>query len=92
MNMYSEIMLLEHTWAIKLKEAILNVGRVALVQTMPSPLALAEMGIEIASAVEAAKRLELTQPIVSVSRVKSVEYTSSFHLGGDNRYYRGFSS
>lgn len=58
MNMYPEIILFEHTWAIKLKEAILNVGGIALVQGMPSPLALVEMGAEIAAVVEAVERIE----------------------------------
>ncbi len=56
--MYREIMLFEHTWATKLKEAILNSGVIDLVRGMPSPLAPVEIGVEVAAAVEVAERLD----------------------------------
>jgi hypothetical protein len=58
MDIYSEIMLFKHTWAITLKEAILNAGGIALVQGKLSPLAFVETVAEIAAKVETAERIE----------------------------------
>ena len=48
MHIYSKIMTFKHKWASKLMEAILNAGDIALVQRILSPLALVEMGAEMA--------------------------------------------
>lgn len=52
------IMLFEHTWAINLREAILNAGGVPLVQGVLDPLTLVGLGAELATAVESAKQAE----------------------------------
>ena len=56
--MYHEIMLFGHTWATKLKEAILNSGVIELVQGMPSPPVPVEIDTEVAAAMEVAERLD----------------------------------
>lgn len=50
--------LFEHTWAIKLKEALLDVGAIPIMQGILNPMALVELGAEAAALEKAAKRLE----------------------------------
>lgn len=52
------LMLFEHTWAINLRNAILDAGGIPIAQGLMNPLALVQMGAEIAAAVEAAERAE----------------------------------
>ncbi len=52
------IMLFEHTWAINLRSAIIDAGGLPIAQGLMNPLALVQMGAQIATAVEAAERLE----------------------------------
>jgi uncharacterized membrane protein len=52
------IMLFEHTWAINLRDAILDAGGVPIAQGILDPLALVAFGNELAAAVEAAEQLE----------------------------------
>lgn len=52
------IMLFEHTWAINLRSAIFDAGGLPIAQGLMNPLALVQMGAQIATAVEAAERLE----------------------------------
>lgn len=52
------IMLFEHTWAINLRDAILDAGGLPIAQGLINPLALVQMGAQIATAVEAAERAE----------------------------------
>jgi uncharacterized membrane protein len=52
------MLLFEHTWAINLRNAILDAGGLTIAQGLMSPLALVQFGAEIAAAVETAKRLE----------------------------------
>jgi uncharacterized membrane protein len=52
------MMLFEHTWAINLRNAMLDAGGVPIAQGLMNPLALVGLGAEIAAAVEAAERLE----------------------------------
>lgn len=49
------IMLFEHLWAIKLKEALLDVGAIPLAQGIITPESLMMVGAELAAAVEAAE-------------------------------------
>ena len=53
------MMLFEHTWAINLRNAILDAGGLTIAQGLMNPLALVQFGAEIAAAVETAERLEL---------------------------------
>ncbi len=53
------MMLFEHTWAINLRNAMLDAGGLPIAQGLMNPLALVQMGAELAAAVEAAERLEL---------------------------------
>jgi len=52
------MLLFEHTWAINLRNAMLDAGGVPIAQGLMNPLALVGLGAEIAAAVEAAERLE----------------------------------
>ncbi len=52
------IMLFEHTWAINLRDAILDAGGVPIAQGMLDPVTLVELGAELAAAVEVAEQLE----------------------------------
>ena len=83
MHIKSKIMTFKHTWASKLKEAILNAGSIALVQEMLSPPTLVEMGAEMAAVVEVADWLEPAQPIVSLKGTGAVNLWSPFRLGQD---------
>lgn len=51
------IMLFEHTWATRLRDAILNAGGVPLAQSVVSPAALIRVGAELAAAAEKAERV-----------------------------------
>ena len=83
MHIYSKIMTFKHKWASKLKEAILNAGGLALTQGILSPLALVEMGAEMAAVVETAERIEPARPFVSVKGTSDVNLRSPFRLGQD---------
>jgi uncharacterized membrane protein len=52
------MLLFEHTWAINLRDAMLDAGGLTIAQGLINPLALVQMGAELAAAVETAKRLE----------------------------------
>jgi hypothetical protein len=52
------LMLFEHTWAINLRNAMLDAGGLPIAQGLMNPLALVQFGAELAAAVETAKRLE----------------------------------
>jgi uncharacterized membrane protein len=53
------LILFEHTWAIRLKEALLDAGAIPIMQGILDPVALVELGAEAAAVEEAAKRLEM---------------------------------
>ncbi len=57
------IALFEHTWAIRLKEYIIDSGGVLVAQGLIHPSALVEVGAELAAAVEAEELLELEEGI-----------------------------
>lgn len=52
------IMLFEHTWAINLRNAVLDAGGLTLAQGILNPLTLVAFGNQLAAAVESAERLE----------------------------------
>jgi uncharacterized membrane protein len=52
------LVLFEHTWALRLKEYVVNSGGVLIAQGLLHPTALVEVGAELAAAVEAEKLLE----------------------------------
>ncbi|KAF1078529.1 DUF1269 domain-containing protein [Methanogenium sp. MK-MG] len=54
-NSAAGIMLFEHLWAIKLKEAFIDAGAIPIAQGIVTPESLMMVGAELAAAVEAAK-------------------------------------
>ncbi|GAB7014688.1 DUF1269 domain-containing protein [Methanogenium cariaci] len=54
-NSAAAIMLFEHLWAIKLKEALIDAGAIPIGQGIVTPESLMMVGAELAAAVEAAK-------------------------------------
>ncbi len=52
------LVLFEHTWALRLKEYVVNAGGVLIAQGLLHPSALVEVGAELAAAVEAEELLE----------------------------------
>jgi hypothetical protein len=78
MHIKSKIMTFKHTWASKLKEAIQNIGLIALVQRIMSPLALLDMGAEMAAVVETAERPEPARPFVYFKGTGAVNLRSPF--------------
>jgi uncharacterized membrane protein len=57
-NSAAAVMLIEHTWAIGLKEALRDAGGFVLAQGMVTPEALLIAGADLAAAVEAANKEE----------------------------------
>lgn len=57
-NSSALFILFEHTWAIRLKEAILNAGGGLVTQGLLDPVTLMNLGAELAAAAEAAERVE----------------------------------
>ncbi len=57
-NSAAAVMLIEHTWAIGLKEALRDAGGFVLAQGMVTPEALLLAGADLAAAVEAADKEE----------------------------------
>jgi uncharacterized membrane protein len=55
------VVLFEHTWALRLKEYMLDAGGVLIAQGLLHPSALVKVGEELAAAVEAEKLLELEE-------------------------------
>ncbi len=55
------VVLFEHTWALRLKEYMLNSGGFLIAQGLIHPSALVSVGEELAAAVEAEKLLELEE-------------------------------
>ncbi|MDE4907949.1 DUF1269 domain-containing protein [Methanogenium marinum] len=54
-NSAAAIMLFEHLWAIKLKEALIDAGAIPIAQGIVTPESLVMVGAELAAAVEAAE-------------------------------------
>lgn len=71
------VALFEHTWALRLKEYILNSGGFLVAQGLIHPSALVEVGAELAAAVKAEKMLELDEIIEE--ELEDLEY---LHLKG----------
>jgi uncharacterized membrane protein len=65
------IMLFEHTWAINLRDAILDAGGVPIAQGMLDPVTLVELGAVLADAVEAA--LASVQAVVQKQLKKRIK-------------------
>lgn len=63
-NSAAAIMLVEHTWAIKFKEAIIDAGGFLIAQGIISPQSLVELGAELDAAVKAAKKEEKLEEAV----------------------------
>jgi len=57
-NSAAGIMLFEHLWAIKLKEALIEAGAIPIAQGIVTPESLMMVGAELAAAVEAAENEE----------------------------------
>ena len=81
MHIKSKIMTFKHTWASNLKEAIRNVGVIALMQGIMSLLASVQMGAQIAIPVETAERFEPAQPCVSFKGTSAINLRSTSRLG-----------
>ncbi len=71
------VALFEHTWAVRLKEYILNSGGFLVAQGLIHPSALVQVGAELSAAVEAEKMLELGEIIEE--ELEDLEY---LHLKG----------
>ena len=57
------VVLFEHTWALRLKEYILDSGGMLIAQGLLHPSALVKVGVELAAAVEIEKALELEDAV-----------------------------
>lgn len=65
-NSAAAVMLIEHTWAIGLKEALRDAGGFVLAQGMVTPEALMIAGADLAAAVEAADKEEKEKKRIAV--------------------------